>query len=562
MISPAFSPNEYPSDLTTAMQMSIHDYPSYHVPSDPPQFASLHQQQYFPWNGALETDTTSQLNQSFLSPESVTEHKIQDNDISQPPILSHSQSDASNSKSLTATTFSGWDSNHATPAIWTPNHPQENPFDNQNLIHQQSIASPLAADHSMPHSTSSPESMPIYQTEILAPNPQHAPPPLLTQSHEQTFSQSPENSPFTSLPTQAPPGNFSRRGSDSSDLATTFNTFHLQKGQSQQNSDEDVFKTPPIPNSNLAARRKKNRPPPLGATGMRSQSCTGPQNSSPITKTASIGQSPSVRRIKSTGNSLNVISNGRIQKSGVGPAQKSPLHFATFQESGAFENVGAITSQQPSGSQTPSNSQVGPLTPHTPSGMDAKSTFWSKSSMQVESGPSSYEQPYSTATYGVHTQVTSPPHTPFIDVPGYVPQFPHYSAPPQSAPAHITSFQDLSPPFQATLGATSNHFIPPSSLGEPYMYYQMSQMYQQPLSMMHLNQSQPNFFSYPGPQILSDSPTVGGYSNFYANPVAPPPKEVEFVLQTFPQPKDAPPPPKEPHRPKQYVFQNAGPNDF
>ncbi|MCJ1359740.1 MAG: hypothetical protein MMC33_009742 [Icmadophila ericetorum] len=553
MISPAFSPNEYPSDMTTSMQVPMQDYPSYHVPSGAPQFTTLHQQ-CFSWNGMLET-RASQLGHGFLGSESSMEHKIPENANSHLSMLSHTQSDTSHGNCLAASTFSDWGSNHTTPAIWTPNHPQENPFENQSLVHQHSMASSVGTDHSMQHSTtSSPDSVPIYQTEILAPNPQHAPPPILTQSHEQTFSQSPEPSPFTSLPTQPPPGNFSRRGSNSSDLATTFNTFHLQKGesqQSQQNSDEDVFKTPPIPSLNLAARRKKNRPPPLGAAGMRSQSCTGPQNSSPITKTASMGQSPSVRRIKSTGNSLNVISNGRIQKSGVGPAQKSPLHFTTFHESGAFDNVDAITSQQPSGSQTPSNSQGGPLTPHTPSGMDGQPSIWSKSTMQVETGPLSQEQPFSTASYAASGQVTSPPHTPFIDVPSYVSQLPHYgAAPPQSAPAHISTFQ----PTQ---------FIPQSSLDEPYIYYHMPQMYQQPLSMIHLSQSQPNFFSYTGPQIMSDSPTMGGYSNFYANPVAPPTKEVEFVLQTFPQPKEgAPPPSKEPHRPKQYVFQNAGPSDF
>jgi len=74
----------------------------------------------------------------------------------------------------------------------------------------------------------------------------------------------------------------------------------------------------------------------------------------------------------------------------------------------------------------------------------------------------------------------------------------------------------------------------------------------------------PNMVVFPGyPQYyLKASPPMGVPRDVYQNPFTSPPKEMEFVLQKFPEPTGEQAAPKEPHKPKHYIFQNAGPHDF
>ena len=384
--------------------------------------------------------------------------------------------------------------------------------------------------------------------------------PLITQ--DQTLYQSPSASSFASLAQPVPEKVSSRRGSDSSELANNFDTIHLQKAQSQQTSDEEVFKTPQIPQMNLAARRKR-RPAALGSVGMRSQSCTGPQDSSPSAKTATLGpaQSAQVRRIKSTGNSLNVI-GGRVQKSGIASAQRSPLNFSTFQEAEAMHHINAFAASSPSHSQSTSTNGQVPMTPHTPSAIEHQSVDWSKSLLHSSSNPNMFQhQQFHSSPCDNH--VASPPRTPYMHLPMYMNQPQHHlMAPPQSAPAHITHFPNFSPPFQAMPGTPNGYFPPQAVSHEPFHFQAGPQMVPAQKAPMFDFQPQLDLYGYQQPQIVNSSPPFVGHPGFYAIHPPQPTKELEVVMTTFPKPADGHSPPKEPHRPKQFTFQNSGPADF
>ena len=148
---------------------------------------------------------------------------------------------------------------------------------------------------------------------------------------------------------------FPHRGSDSSDLAANFNTIHIQQSQTgtgglrgtsnpastsalvsptglvtpQVSPDAVVSESPfAAGSSDLAARKKRPRPLALQNDASRSISYTGPVTSSSHLRASPPGsskQSP-VRRIRSTGNSLNVMT-GRVTKPGTASAQMSPRHF-------------------------------------------------------------------------------------------------------------------------------------------------------------------------------------------------------------------------------------------
>ncbi|MCJ1475928.1 hypothetical protein MMC13_004592 [Lambiella insularis] len=378
---------------------------------------------------------------------------------------------------------------------------------------------------------------------------------------EEALHRSSSPSPLISSPAEISSRKFSsRRGSSSSELANNFDTIRLQKAPSQQSSDEEVFKTPKIPQMSIAARRKK-RPVALGPLSTRSFSCTSPPNSSSGSKTVTAGLPLSVRRIKSTGNSLNVI-GGRIQKSGVSSAQRSPLNLSTFQEADALNHINGFATSSPSCSQaTSTNGQV-PITPHTPLASERLPVEWNKSLTHSTSIPNMVHyqhHPFSPPQeYGA-----SPPATPYLQLPAYM-QYnqQHMVAPPQSAPAHLASFPHMSPPYQAMPGTPSGYFPPHVVSPESYQYQPGPQIMPAQSLPVYDYQPQQCAWGYEQPQIINCSPPLGGHPAFYALHAPQPQKELEVVMAEFPKPSDANSPPKEPYRPKQYTFQNLGPDDY
>ncbi|MCJ1418536.1 hypothetical protein MMC32_004884 [Xylographa parallela] len=459
--------------------------------------------------------------------------------------------------------LASWSNNQSSLMAWVTAQQDANSFEENQMPMQQSSVPILERRDETQQSS---DSMGSHRSNPISHS-FHDPSTVslvtLASMDEEVMKQSPSLAHFNLSSIEALPRRaVSRRGSDSSDLADNFDTIHLQKVQSQQTSDEEVFKTPKIPQLSLAARRKR-RPVALGPVSNRSVSCTSPPGTSPIVTTAILGQTSSVRRIKSTGNSLNVI-GGRIQKSGITSAQRSPLNFATFQEADAMNHINRIAASSPSNSQTNSANGHIPMTPHTPPAVGEPLMDWNKPLVHSSSNPNMIQfqqHPSSPRDEYVH----SPPATPYLHLPAYITHNQQQSvAPPQSAPAHLASFPHLSPPYHAMPGTPSSYFPPQGVLPEPYQYQVAPQMvpaHGYPVYEFQ-PQNQPLMYGYEPPQIINYSPPLGRHPMFYAMQAPRPQKELEVVMAEFPKPMDANPVPKEPFRPKQFTFQNSGPGDY
>ena len=380
---------------------------------------------------------------------------------------------------------------------------------------------------------------------------------------------SPEESPVTpplfAMQNYAFDDEASRRGSVSSELANNFGTFHLHRGnsQSQHTSDEEIFKTPDVPISSLAARRKQRRPAAL--VPMRTVSASAPVMRSPPCD-ASVSQSV-LRRIKSTGNNLNVA-NGRIQKNGGSSTQKSPLHITTFQEAGAFDRLQASATPMPDQRRSLHPSEQGRNEAVLPSqgshelGQAGHSP--QESSWQDHSPVDSLAAPPLSASFTQRSyeesHMASPPVTPFAQHPMYVNHWTD-AAVPQSAPAHITSFANYSPPMLAqptTPGAT----CPAGAFYDFDGYYEPTPHSRTPVCQQGGPPPQSTVFDFEqSTQIVRPCSSTGGQFSFFA---APPPqrKELEVVMTTFPEPEGGPRSHTTVRLPQNFTFQNSGPKDF
>ena len=580
VISPGFPTGGFrSSDASTPTQMDHSSFSSFnHTPEQSLHLDLHHQLNYHAWAASQDHNNIHHTSMNYQHMDNLNEQQMRNTSVIHPSYGVNSTHTSGDNPMSSA--FSEWGSSQATPA-WTPAHQSDNPFDDKRLLLQQATV-PFAVNHTNHQSVSNNDSHPAFQNSgnpSAHGNVQHGQPqgqihaPIPIQVHQQqppVISSSPDYSSFIS--TQEPQINaesMSRRdsrGSNSSDLVNGLDTIHLQRVQSHPSSDEEVFKTPPIPNLNLATRRKRPRPAAIGTVGMRSHSCTAPHDSSPNAKATTLGLSQSVRRIKSTGNSLNVLS-GRVQKSSV-PAQRSPLNFQTFHEAGAFDHVDAFSGQPANNSEVSLNSTVGPLTPHTPSVAEDHSSIWNKPTLPFESGATIlHEDPYSSGTGDGPLQVTSPPRTPaYTELSMYnTPPFSHTPQPcpppPQSAPPQLTTFPNYSPPFQP-VPTTPMNYIVPQGLHDTYGYHQVAQIPQSHVQMYHYP-IQPTYFPVLPPQTVHHSPLVGTHYNFQSANNPPPQKEMEFIIQNFPASKDAVPrPSKSPQQYTEYVFQNSGPGDF
>lgn len=273
-----------------------------------------------------------------------------------------------------------------------------------------------------------------------------------------------------------------RRASNSSDLATNFDTIHLQQpqvglglyGASNAASASNLTSitgllTPDVsPDSmtnktpfsqghdhghDLASRRKRPRPAALQPNPNRSVSCAGPLSSphlrvSPPTS----GNLSPVRRIKSTGNNLNV-KRGRIRKPGTISAQMSPRNFESYFQAAVMpeaqpspglnahtrETSGAIASTLPSSPPASFVPQPQATRSESPSHFPLASSNWEQSTQG--NAPFTYApEPgfYWPPLQPTHSYAVAP--TTFEQAPH--PSQYHYPCPPQSAPSHLTTFFD------------------------------------------------------------------------------------------------------------------------
>ena len=408
----------------------------------------------------------------------------------------------------------------------------------------------------------------------------------------------PKTSPAPTLP-QDPLG---RRGSNTSELANDFNTIRLQQPRSRSGLHGEVFCPPanpasgpiadqapsatqpsgqsgvaeamattslnraasqlsPLPSVDLASRRKRPRPASLRPDTQRSQSCTEPMTMSPTrTKIPSMGVAPSasVRRIKSTGQNLNVMS-GRIQKSSSGSLQMSPRNLRAFLNSSAASNVHIPKDDRADIPQAPTV-DCAPLTPFSPENVEFQCPDFAGNAAPTWNHNG--EQPVST-TIEAKPDISSPPATPFkgdafpqmFGESQAHDQFHH--GPPQSAPAYQTTFFQDSPPMAqpnfnqlcwqlpSSTMPNGTYFNVPSTLmsqTNPLGQYGLSNPYLQPMGP-------PQHYVVGPPPVAPLPPTLYGNAT-------PPQKEMIINLEVGPKPQGAPQPRKK------YEFNHTTPKDY
>ena len=130
------------------------------------------------------------------------------------------------------------------------------------------------------------------------------------------------------------------------------------------------FKSPPPP-TDLASRRKKAvKPAALTADTLRGRPPLGPRTVSQAESFRRLSDSPissPMRRIVSAGGNRSVVS-GRVGKSGVESAQRSPINIGGFADARAFMEHSYHTTRQPPSLTAGSslNSSLAPPTPMSP----------------------------------------------------------------------------------------------------------------------------------------------------------------------------------------------------
>ncbi|MCJ1313979.1 TTAGGG repeat binding factor [Agyrium rufum] len=248
----------------------------------------------------------------------------------------------------------------------------------------------------------------------------------------------------------------SRTASASSSLDLTNNLEKIHFTKVRTNEDENrLAKSKSAHGLNLAARRNRQRPAALGTVTMRSHSATSPRGISPGFKNFPVPSSTAVRRIKSLGTSLNVLS-GRVQKNTqITSAQRSPLNFSTFQDAGAFDEV-EYTPQTTETIRPDVNEPFSPRTPNDPLNFKDHTVPWSDPNSHTDSifDFSSHDGSQMLNYHDNLSLLTSPPHTPFGDLRfrlQHQDSQEFSDAPPQSAPPHMMTFPNhSSPSFHAT----------------------------------------------------------------------------------------------------------------
>ena len=441
------------------------------------------------------------------------------------------------------------------------------------------------------HGNTNSQSQPIYRTAIDGSpvgNPS-------TQSFVTTSSEGGEHQEFMTPPQGTSPMQslnqsiFPHRGSDSSDLAANFDTIHIQQSQTgigglrgasnsasatalvsptglatpQVSPDAVISKSPfAAGSSDLAARKRRPRPLALQNDSSRSISYTGPVTSSSHLRASPPGsskQSP-VRRIRSTGNNLNVMT-GRVTKPGTASAQMSPRNLQS-----CFQ-LASLSESQPSASINAHISQI-PLTPSSATFAPQAHATWPN----LASSPlaSSWEQsvhdgtaPAYAAQHGFSLPPSPPPYqTPASQIPfdqAHRQQQFAFHCPPQSAPSHLTSFFDASPQIAGD-GFNAGWPTPSVTPPEPYRHGpQMSLPMRQNHTLHHSHSGPMNFFAGPPASFPGSHPSIGSFQPYQPpyQSTPPAPKELDIKIDIGP-----PVPSQHGQEVKTYTFNHSTPKDF
>ena len=449
------------------------------------------------------------------------------------------------------------------------------------------------------HSNANTQSQPMYHNAIDGSpggNPS-------TQSFVTTSSEGGEHQEFMTSPQGTSPMRslnqsiFPHRGSDSSDLAANFDTIHIQQSQTglgglrgtsnpasasslvsptglatpQVSPDAVMSKSPfAASSSDLTEKKKRPRPLALQNDSSRSISYTGPATSSSHLRASPPGsskQSP-VRRIRSTGNNLNVMT-GRVTKPGTASAQMSPRNFescfqlASLSESQPSASIGAHISQAPRAEQSL-------LTPSSATFAPQAHAAWPNFASNCSPLASGWEQSVhdnTTPAYAAQHGFSLPPSPPvYQNAPSQI-QFEQahrqqqyaFHCPPQSAPPHLSTFFDASPPIAAD-GFNAGWPTPSVTPPEPYRHGpQMPLPMRQSHTLHHSHSGPMNFFVGSQQNFPSSHPSIGTFQPYQPpfQSTPPAPKELDIKIDIGP-----PVPSQHGQEVKTYTFNHSTPKDF
>ena len=385
-------------------------------------------------------------------------------------------------------------------------------------------------------------------------------------------------------------GTFQRRDSNSSDLTKNFDTIDLKNSQiglglygtagavstpnlistaglttPEISPHVTAFKPPFGGGHDLASRRKRPRPAALQPDTKRSHSYTAPLTTSPHVRVSSPSlKIPSpVRRIKSTGNNMNVM-NGRVHKPISTSSQMSPHNIQSLFEVTAGSEAETKREPYPSMYQF-SGSDVGPLTPSSPATFTQQpQTTWQNFPPTVSTMAPAWNIPSAIAPGPSFSLPPSPPvHANAISPP--FEQHPQaqrsvYHCPPQSAPPHLTSFFDVSPPpmagenFHPTAWPTPSVTPPEPYRTDPYMPIPMRPSH----ALHHSHGGTVNYFPSPVTHFPNGATSMGAFQPcqppFHSTPT-PPQKDLDIKVELGPRPSLS-------QQATSYTFDHKTPKDF
>jgi hypothetical protein len=289
---------------------------------------------------------------------------------------------------------------------------------------------------------------------------------------------------------------------------------------------------------------------------------------SPTAKAQFLGPASPMHRIKSTGNSLNLM-RGRVQKGTPSSAQRSPLNFETFIAAGAFQEttVNGVPPSATSATPATSISVNGSLAPPTPSSPLDLERLQSEGVTCSGDADASYifspEYPgcFVPTTVEMQTNLASPPTTP-LDAANYI-NMARYRQSLQASPSQLSSHSMpeeslVSPEFTSypsTIHMPQPVYVSPINCGDSDM-----------TNLLQFNEaSHGNNIDI----FCGSTPTVPEFFYQELSPTAPsfappPPPPPPQQQQQPPNPPLQNTPSKELlPKPKNFIFTaNQGPEDF
>lgn len=417
------------------------------------------------------------------------------------------------------------------------------------------------------------------------PSSQAFPPTPPTQSDKQLPFSNPGE-------LEIPPEALSRRPSSTNGLAESMGNVDIQ---SRSASLDSGFKQPEAPSS-LAARRQRPRPAALGQAALRSASYTTGMPISPGTNGNLGPPEQTLHRIRSCG--LPGAANGRIQKSGNGSGQRSPMNL-TFADAAASPKFARHASY--AAVSSPGQTSLAPPTPLTPNDAARFPSWQSHGSIHSHNSHNSIDQSSpngiavswtseSPAIFPTHVS-SSPPETPLdkdqaVQYQTYLHNMAMYrDTPPQSAPATQQTFSAaMAPPaIPDTLSVNAaqmahlrrpslpeNVMVPqPMPLmhaptGDMPLTYQSMPYQRMQIPQAHVTVPSQTTAAYPTPPHPAPAPIGGANSllsaDFAVHEYTPPAaggraKDNASPSQGFMKDSGGP-------APKVFQFANHGPKDF